>query len=241
MRKTLLLIPALFLLIGCGTNKGNSESKSNVESSEPSSSSESESSESSSSEEIITGEETSFTFKTSTGDSTWPSGGLGDGSHITTFMNKLNENKTLFTNIAQNKAQFNQNNEFKTMWIGNQDGSGFVEFTTSVTVKKIEVEVQTYFKYDSYHEVMKFDANTVFSVQDKQIDLSTEEVVESSEVKKQAFTKKPPGVCPAAFLRFFTLSHRPPRPDYRGQRTIQSKRLAIYCIEKTYQIWYKYK
>ena len=193
MRKTLLLIPALFLLIGCGTNKGNSESKSNVESSEPSSSSsssssESESSESSSSEEIITGEETSFTFKTSTGDSTWPSGGLGDGSHITTFMNKLNENKTLFTNIAQNKAQFNQNNEFKTMWIGNQDGSGFVEFTTSVTVKKIEVEVQTYYKYDSYNQIMRFDRNTIFSVQDKQSDLSTEEVVESSEVKKQAFT-----------------------------------------------------
>ena len=194
MKKTLLLIPALFLLIGCGTNKGNSESKSNVESS-----TESESSESSSSEEIIAGEETSFTFKTSTGDSTWPSGGLGDGNHIETFMNKWNENKTLFTNIAQNKAQFNQNNEFKTMWIGNQDGSGFVEFTTNVTVKKIEVEVQTYFKYDSYHEVMKFDANTVFSVQDKQIDLSTEEVVESSEVKKQAFTF-PEG------LKTFTLS-----------------------------------
>ena len=190
MKKTLLLIPALFLLVGCGTSKGSGE---NLSSSTP------ESSESSSSEEIITGEEASFEFKTATGDSTWPNGGLGDGSHITTFMNKLNENKTLFTNIAQNKAQFNQNNEFKTMWIGNQDGSGFVEFTTNVTVKKIEVEVQTYFKYDSYHEVMKFDANTVFSVQDKQIDLSTEEVVESSEVKKQAFTF-PEG------LKTFTLS-----------------------------------
>ena len=183
MKKTLLLIPALFLLVGCGTNKGNNKKESSIEDS-----SESESSESSSSEEIITGEEASFTFKTGTGDSTWPSGGLGDGNHIETFMNKLNENKTLFTNITQNKAQFASNNEFKTMWIGNADGSGFVEFTTSVTVKKIEVEVQTYFKYDSYNKIMRFDGNTVFSVQDKEIDLATTEVVDASEVKTQAFT-----------------------------------------------------
>ena len=211
MKKTLLLIPALFLLVGCGTNKGNSENKSNVESI-----SESESSKSSSSEEIITGEEASFTFKTGTGDSTWPSGGLGDGTHITTFMNKLNENKTLFTNITQNKAQFANNNEFKTMWIGNADGRGFVEFTTSVTVKKIEVEVQTYFKYDSYNKIMRFDGNTAFSVEDKQIDLSTEEVVESSEVKKQAFTF-PEG------LKKFTLSSN-------GGRTFLNK-LTITYVE----------
>ena len=179
MKKTLLLIPALFLLVGCGTSKGSGE---NLSSSTP------ESLESSSSEEIITGEEASFEFKTATSDSTWPNGGLGDGNHIETFMNKLNENKTLFTNITQNKAQFNNNNVFKTMWIGNQEGSGYVEFTTNVTVKKIEVEVQTYFKYDSYNKIMRFDGSTVFSVQDKKIDLSTTEVVDASEVKTQAFT-----------------------------------------------------
>ena len=226
MKKNLFLVPllAIALLAGCD-NKKTPQSESVIESSESfsdsssnssSSSSESESSESSSSEEIITGEEASFTFKTGTGDSTWPSGGLGDGNHIETFMNKLNENKTLFTNITQEKVQFASNNEFKTMWIGNADGSGFVEFTTSVTVKKIEVEVQTYFKYDSYNKIMRFDGSTVFSVQDKQIDLSTEEVVESSEVKKQAFTF-PEG------LKKFTLSSN-------GGRTFLNK-LTITYVE----------
>lgn len=190
MKKTLLLIPALFLLVGCGTSKGSGE---NLSSSTP------ESSESSSSEEIITGEEASFEFKTATSDSTWPNGGLGDGNHIETFMNKLNENKTLFTNIEQYKAQFASNNEFKTMFIGNQTESGFVEFTTNVTVKKIEVEVQAYFKCDSNHNIVSFDKSTIFSVQDKQIDLSSDEVTEPSEVKKQAFTF-PEG------LKKFTLS-----------------------------------
>lgn len=179
MKKLLLIIAASFLLIGCNT-KNNSSIASNTSISE-------ESSVSSEPHELE--EKTiSYTFKTETSDKTWPGGGLGDGDHVSTFVNKLNENVELFSGLTQQTTFFNNNSEFKTWIYGNQTSGGYAEFTTNFQVIKIEVEVQTYYK--TYNQTTNFDGETIFSVQDQEIDLRTESVVGSSEIKKQAFDFK---------------------------------------------------
>lgn len=189
MKKLFLLIPTALLLSSCGASNNSSKNTSNSVSEEESSS------ESSSSEPYeLTEQVASFTFKTEISDNTWPSGALADGSgeknHLFILKNKLNEEKELFKEITQETTFFNNNSEFKTWIYGNQTSGGYVEFTTNYEVIKIEVEVQTYYKYNSYAGTMNFDGETIFSVEDQEIDLRTEEVVGSSELKKQSFDFK---------------------------------------------------
>lgn len=177
MNKRLLFLLPLICLVAC-TSKGQ-ESSNNSDSLEP---------------EVF--ESKTVVFKGASDRTGMTQGSqLGDdkfNNAVTALFNKDDEN--FLTNLSGVSCSFQPVNDSSvtSLTIGTGSKAGNITFSFSKDIVKLDFVLQTYHKYDSYHQTYSFDKDAEITVEGQHYDMSIASLDNPPENKNESLKLESP-------------------------------------------------